>query len=243
MRLGVGLLFLLDFFTPAAGSFICPYADQDNRIEAFIGSSVDLPCPFTWEGTPPVGQEVVWQKVQEGEEDLVVHYQNGHSSEDKQSDLFHGRTFIRTNWFQRDDATLTLRNVSLKDIGVYKCYLVRIPLGKEGSKLCCKLTLNLGTHSEKSVTASTAERQNIYVIVPVIIIALALCLLFRKEARDCRRLRLQSKRPRLGMINWIITPPLKRTRLAQPDNFSKCATSPKGQPISSTGSAKTSSAP
>lgn len=82
-----------------------------------FGESVLLRCTF-----PPDGAQssnILWEKV--GDPGAVYRYENGKVSFADQNPNFKGRTSLLLKQLSAGNASLTIRNVEMKDAGVYKC--------------------------------------------------------------------------------------------------------------------------
>ncbi|XP_056425061.1 butyrophilin subfamily 3 member A2-like [Hyla sarda] len=122
------------------GLLSCPGGE---RMVSFPQDSIGaLPCLFSPLRVSDQLMRVSWQKEHKME-DLVVHFQNGKDTGDKQNAIFKGRTTISNNWFADGNATLTLADLTEDDAGRYSCWITEYPIRPGRQVRCCVVTLHI----------------------------------------------------------------------------------------------------
>ncbi|KAM4688720.1 uncharacterized protein O3C94_006869 [Discoglossus pictus] len=178
----VFMLFLLELIAGAPGHIHCPSSDKTEVVTFYEGESVRLPCNFSLDGHHD-DLQFVWQKTQDGMDDLVVHFQNGKSCSDRQSEQFHGKTSVRKDWIAIRDATLTLSYTSAESSGLYTGYITRNPPVAGWDKLCCKVILKNVTltvmHYLSNVTGSWTQYLPFWIALIFFFIAIVLLIVLR----------------------------------------------------------------
>ncbi|XP_069840998.1 programmed cell death 1 ligand 1-like [Dendropsophus ebraccatus] len=152
MRTVLGVLLTWCLLRGLQGFLTCP---GEERMVSFPQDSTGiLPCLFS-PSRRVLGMlaRVSWQKEREVE-DLVVHFQNGNDSGDKQHELFKNRTMISKSWFVDGNATLRLDHLTKDDAGRYSCWITMYPIRPGLQKKCCVVMVNI--YSQRMLMTTTS---------------------------------------------------------------------------------------
>uniref|UniRef100_A0A8C5PWJ7 Ig-like domain-containing protein n=1 Tax=Leptobrachium leishanense TaxID=445787 RepID=A0A8C5PWJ7_9ANUR len=117
------------------------YALSGIEITVSVGSTALLPCTFNGCRDSGAAYQVLWQKKGKGTERLVVHFQKGNVEFNNLAKNYANRTSMDWNWMQLGNATLQLRNVSMKDSGEYTCWVRGLPQGSRSVHERCQVVL------------------------------------------------------------------------------------------------------
>ncbi|XP_044138801.1 uncharacterized protein LOC122929333 isoform X2 [Bufo gargarizans] len=152
MRVVVVIPVTLYLVTVLEGFLTCP--EEEHMVSFPRDTTAVLPCLFR----PSLRfsdrlLRVSWQKEHEVE-DLVVHFQNGNDTGDKQNELFKGRTTMSKNWFVEGNATLKLEHVRKKDAGKYTCWVTVYPIRPGLQCKCCVVVLDISDQQNMKMTIS-----------------------------------------------------------------------------------------
>ncbi|XP_040271121.1 CD276 antigen-like isoform X1 [Bufo bufo] len=152
MRVVVVIPVTLYLVTVLEGCLTCP--EEEHMVSFPRDTTAVLPCFFR----PSLRfsdrlLRVSWQKEHEVE-DLVVHFQNGNDTGDKQNELFKGRTTMSKNWFVEGNATLKLEHVRKKDSGKYTCWVTVYPIRPGLQCKCCVVVLDISDQKNMQLTIS-----------------------------------------------------------------------------------------
>ncbi|XP_073407728.1 CD276 antigen-like [Dendrobates tinctorius] len=143
---------ILDLVRTMAGFLTCEIQEQTVSFPQ-SGTAV-LPCLFV--PSQKASYQLVkvsWQKEHELE-DLVVHFQNGKDTGDKQNEIFKGRTMMSKNWFIEGNATLTLGHLTHGDAGKFTCWVTAYPIRPGQQKRCCIVILKISNQPIKQQSTS-----------------------------------------------------------------------------------------
>ncbi|XP_073507095.1 uncharacterized protein [Phyllobates terribilis] len=151
----VVIFIIVDLVKTTTGIMTCEI--QEQTVSFPRSSTAVLPCLFV--PSQKASNQLVkvsWQKEQEPE-DLVVHFQNGKDTGDKQNEMFKGRTMMSKNWFIEGNATLTLGHLTHEDAGKFTCWITVYPIRPGQQKRCCVITLKT---SNEPVTQQRTSQGN-----------------------------------------------------------------------------------
>ncbi|CAJ0941257.1 unnamed protein product [Ranitomeya imitator] len=166
-----------------AGSAI-PICSSRQIVTASVGDSAVLSCHFSY-GKFMNNLTVIWKKITEGTEAIVV-YDKGKTFSNLSADCLH-RTAMHKEWFLCKDATLTVTRIRPEDAGEYGCWMVLSPPGRVTEHKCC--TRRLYVTQEKGDTVQLVVAWSVYLSF----LSLLLLFLF-----GCSK-----KKPRLDRLNDI----------------------------------------
>lgn len=184
MSQAVAILLTLCLVRALEGFLTCPSKERTVSFPEY-GSAV-LPCLFR-PSLKVSGQlmKVSWQKEHKMD-DLVVHFQNGNDTGDKQNEIFKGRTMMSKNWFVQGNATLTLEHLKKVDAGKYTCWITMYPIRPESQRRCCVVMLNISEQQFLKKSTSRGDDNSpplsdrlMAILLSALVLALFLLIPFR----------------------------------------------------------------
>ncbi|XP_039462201.1 sodium channel subunit beta-3-like [Oreochromis aureus] len=95
-------------------------AALQQDVQAKLGADVTLQCQIT---TDEIISVLKWSRPDLNTDGYVYFYRNKRSYENYQHPSFHGRVKLRDPEMKDGDVSVTLKNVTFNDTGIYECHV------------------------------------------------------------------------------------------------------------------------
>uniref|UniRef100_A0A668VG53 Ig-like domain-containing protein n=1 Tax=Oreochromis aureus TaxID=47969 RepID=A0A668VG53_OREAU len=96
------------------------YSALQQDVQAKLGADVTLQCQIT---TDEIISVLKWSRPDLNTDGYVYFYRNKRSYENYQHPSFHGRVKLRDPEMKDGDVSVTLKNVTFNDTGIYECHV------------------------------------------------------------------------------------------------------------------------
>ncbi|XP_043533940.1 butyrophilin subfamily 1 member A1-like isoform X3 [Chiloscyllium plagiosum] len=177
---------LLILQSSVEGTFIVTTSEKPTVVT--VGQDVVLECQLI-PAAAPEEMEVRW--FRKGWQRIVHMYRKGKDEPDEQMKEYFGRTELFHDEFGKGNVSLLLRNVTVKDNGTFRCFVVSKALDAEGP-----VELKVGNEVFPTVSGWLVAFWVIFIIL--LAVFLPLLYLYQKYQRQHHQIRTLMMRPAIN---------------------------------------------
>lgn len=113
--------------------------NKNKELKAKNGDDVTLPCSEPGDAAITL---LRWSRPDLNSDDYVYYFRDDRTYENYQHESFRGRVELTDPQMKSGDYSIILKNVTMSDTGIYKCYIGKRNMGKS-SELISSITLKV----------------------------------------------------------------------------------------------------